>query len=215
MPQGAAPPTNRLRIVQSHEVPSRATTTHPRNRVKEHLTAQEMTRLLAAARRGRHGLRDYTMLLLAWRHGLRVTELIRLKVLDLNVDAREIQVRRLKGSLSTHHELLADEVKALKTWLRRRAKSAGARSPALFLTERGEGFTRYGFNYLVKTIGVRAGFAFTCYPHMLRHSCGFHLADGGRDAFRIAGYLGHRNIQNSLRYVHTSAAQFRGIWGDV
>ena len=203
--------TNRLRIVQSDQQPLPP---QSRNRLKEYFTDAEMETLLAAAKRGRHGSRDYCLVLLAWRHGLRVTELVRLTVLDVNLDGREMQVRRLKGSRSTHHELKDDEVKALKAWLRIRMKSSGAQSPRLFLNERGVDFERYGVNYLIKTIGQRAGFPFSCYPHMLRHSCGFHLADRGRDAFRIAGYLGHRNIQNSVRYTHTSAAQFRGIWGD-
>jgi len=203
-----APHATRLRIVQSHDRPPRP----PRQRLKEYLTDQEMETLLAAAKRGRHGVRDYALLLLAWRHGFRVSELIRLTLVDLQFPARQIQVRRLKGSISTHHELLDDERQAVKAWLKRRGMAPGVE--ALFLTERGEPFTRFGINYLVKTIGIRAGFPFPCYPHMLRHSCGWHVANQGHDAFRVAGYLGHANVQNSTRYVHTSAARFRGIWGN-
>jgi type 1 fimbriae regulatory protein FimB len=203
-------PRNMPRIVQS-EHPH---TPQPRNRLKEYLTDAEMAVLLKAATQGRHGVRDHCLVLLAWRHGLRVSELVGLTLVDVDLTARQIQVRRLKGSTSTHHDLLPDEVKAVKAWLKLRGRPVGLSPLAFFLTERGEPFTRYGINYLLKAIGSRAGFPFPCYPHMLRHSCGFHLGEEGRDAFRVAGYLGHKNVHNSQRYVHTSAAQFRGIWGE-
>jgi type 1 fimbriae regulatory protein FimB len=202
---------NTLRIVQSDKRKAH----HSRNRLKEYLTDPEMEVLLNAAKEGRHGVRDHCLVLLTWRHGLRVSELVGLTLVDLDLTARQLQVRRLKGSTGTHHDLLPDEVKAVKAWLKIRGRPVGASPLALFLTERGEPFTRYGINYLIKVMGIRAGFPFPCYPHMLRHSCGFHLGDQGRDAFRVAGYLGHKNVQNSQRYVHTSAAQFRGIWGDA
>ena len=199
-----------LRLSSHHEKTHRIV--ESRNRIREYLTDEEMEELLTAANRGRHGVRDYAMLLLGWRHGLRVSELTGLTLVDLQFPARQIHVRRLKGSISSHHDLLDDEIKAVKAWLKIRDHSHVRSSLTLFLTERGEPFTRYGINYLIATTGKRAKFPFPCYPHMLRHSCGWHMANKGHDAFRVAGYLGHRNIQNSDRYVHTSAARFRGMW---
>jgi len=171
-----------------------------------------MEQLIDAASRGRHGIRDACMVRLAWGHGLRVSELVGLQLTDINLETRQIYCRRAKGSLSGHHDLLDEEIKPLKRWLSCRAKCKGAKSPYLFISERSDYFHRIAFNCLLRDIGKRAGFTFRCYPHILRHSCGYHLADKGTDAFRIALYLGHKNIQNSLNYVHTSAAQIRGIW---
>jgi site-specific recombinase XerD len=189
-----------------------APTQPARPREKEFLTDQDMATLLEAAKRGRHGTRDHCMLLLTYRHGLRVSELVGLRWTQIDRDAKQIHIIRVKGSASTYHDLLKDELKALTAWEKIRHKLVNHRTPELFINERGQPFTRYAINAMLKTLGQRAGFAFRCHPHMLRHSTAFHLADKGIDAFRIAGYLGHRNVQNSMRYVHTSAAQFRGIW---
>jgi type 1 fimbriae regulatory protein FimB len=201
-----------LRLVSQDEKTHR--TVKSRNRPKEYLTDQEVEVLRKAARAGRHGVRDDAMILLAWKHGLRCEELIKMQLAQANLDARELHVIRVKGSVSTHHPLDDDERRCLKRWLRVRTKMAGADSRWLFLSERGTGLQRFAFNRLLQTIGQRAGFACPIYPHILRHSCGFHLAGQGIDAFRIAAYLGHKNVQNNQRYVHASAHGFRGMWGD-
>src|SRR5687767_8761862 len=137
MTRAGALQTNIPRIVQSDEI---QVAPQSRNRLKEYLTDEEMTHLLSTARQGRHGVRDYAMLLLAWRHGLRVSELIGLTLVDVQFPARQLQVRRLKGSISTHHELLDDEIKAVKAWLKIRQRSRGVSSLHLFLTERVDPF---------------------------------------------------------------------------
>jgi type 1 fimbriae regulatory protein FimB len=171
-----------------------------------------MEQLIDAAEHGRHGVRDACMIRTAWRHGLRVSELVGLELIDVKPDERTIYVRRAKGSISADHPLIESEMRPLKAWLRCRKALRGAESPYLFINERGDAFERRGVNYLLRACAKRAGFTFACYPHILRHSCARHLADKGFDAFRIAGYLGHKNIQNSLRYVHTSSAQFKDMW---
>jgi site-specific recombinase XerD len=181
-------------------------------REKPYLTDSEVESLIRAASQGRHGVRDQLLITLAWRHGLRCEELTGLKLPQVNLDARELHVIRVKGSISNHHPLSEDEVRLLKRWLKVRSESKGAASDCLFLNERGEGMQPHAFNHLLNTIGTRAGFAFKLYPHILRHSCGFHLAGRGADAFKIAAYLGHKNIQNSLRYVHASAHGFKNLW---
>jgi type 1 fimbriae regulatory protein FimB len=182
-----------------------------RPREKEFLTDQDMATLLEAAKRGRHGTRDHCMLLLTYRHGLRVSELIGLRWTQINQDGKQIHVIRTKGSASTYHDLLKDELKALTAWEKIRHKLVDQRTSELFINERGQPFTHYAINSLLKAIGQRAGFAFRCHPHMIRHSTAFHLADKGIDAFRNAGYLGHRNVQNSMRYVHTRGARLRRL----
>jgi type 1 fimbriae regulatory protein FimB len=201
------------RNIQS-EKPSPTPTRRKQQRIreKEYLDDREVEQLMQAAREGRHGIRDQLLILFAWRHGLRCEELVSLKLNQINIPGRELYVMRVKGSHSTHHPMQEDEVRLLRRYLKVRQDNKGASSDHLFLTERGEGMKPHAFNYLLKTIGERAGFMFRVHPHQLRHSCGFHLANRGLNAFTIATYLGHRQIQNSMCYVHVSAAQFRNIW---
>jgi len=117
-------------------------------RGKDFLTDAEMRRDLEAARHGRHGGRDYLLMLLAYRHGLRVSELVDLRLRDLDLDTGRVYVRRKKGSLSTHQPLEGDEIRALRAWLRERNQRQDARSSYLFLSERGP-MTRQAVNYLV------------------------------------------------------------------
>jgi type 1 fimbriae regulatory protein FimB len=131
---------------------------------------------------------------------------------QVNIPGRELYVIRAKGSSSNHHPLDEEEIHLCKRWLKVRTTNKGAASDMLFLTERGERMQPHAFNALLKTIGGRAGFTCPIYPHILRHSCGFHLAGNGLNAFTIAAYLGHKNVQNSMRYVHASAHGFKDVW---
>jgi len=122
---------------------------------KDFLTEAEMKRFLDAARHGRHGARNYAMMLMAYRHGLRVSELVDLRLKDLDLETGRLYVRRKKGSLSTHQPIEGDELRALRAWLREREQRRDARSPYLFLSERGP-MVRQAVNYLVGEIGKRA-----------------------------------------------------------
>jgi integrase len=181
------------------------------SRAKDYLTEAEAKRFLEAARQGRHGTRDYLMMLMAYRHGLRVTELTGLKVKDLDLATARLYVRRNKGSLSTHQPIDGDELRAVRAWLREREQRPDARLPYLFLSERGP-FTRQAVNYLAAAIGQRAGLPFPVHPRMLRHACGYYLANRGLDTRLIQDYLGHRNIAHTVRYTRTAAARFEGLW---
>jgi type 1 fimbriae regulatory protein FimB len=176
-------------------------------RSKNYLSEPEMTLLLAAAKRGRHGARDYAMVLLAYRHGLRVSELINLAVTDVDLGTGRLNVQRSKGSLSTEQPMQADEIRAVKAWQREHNKA----TPFLFYSERGP-FTRQAFNYLCETIGRRAGLGVKVHPHMLRHSCGFALANKGTDTRLIQDWLGHRDLRHTALYTRTSAKRFEGVW---
>ena len=178
---------------------------------KNFLTSSEMKKFLEAARKGRHGTRDYCLMLTAYRHGLRVSELIDIRLKDLDFDSARIYVRRLKGSLSTHQPIEGDELRSLRAWLKIRENYPNANSNYLFLSERGP-LTRQAVNYLVEQIGKRAKLGFKVNPHMLRHSTGYYLANKGCDTRLIQDYLGHRNITHTVRYTRTSAHRFEGLW---
>src|SRR5947209_8505323 len=151
------------------------------------------------------------MMLMAYRHGLRVAELTGMKLADLDLATARLYVRRKKGSLSTHQPIDGDELRALRAWLRLRDQRPDARLPYLFLSERGP-MTRQAVNYLAAAIGQRAGLPFHVHPHMLRHSTGYYLANRGHDTRLIQDYLGHRNIAHTVRYTRTAAARFEGLW---
>jgi site-specific recombinase XerD len=172
------------------------------------LTEPEVKRLLESARRGRHGTRDYLMVLLTYRHGLRVSELIDIRLRDLDLDTARIHVRRRKGSLSTIQPIEGDELRAIRSYLRERGN---VRLPYLLLSERGP-LTRQAVNYLLKEMGQRAKLVINVHPHMLRHSTGYYLANKGFDTRLIQDYLGHRNINHTVKYTRTAASRFEGLW---
>jgi integrase len=191
------------------------TSAEPQNTVddrpKNFLTEAEIADFLKAARKGRHSVRNYAMLLLAFRHGLRVSELIDIRMPDVDLDTGRLFVRRLKGSLSTSQPLEGDEIRALRAWLRQRISAPCCNSPLVFLSERGP-MTRQAFNYFCAEVGKRAKLPMRVHPHTLRHSCGFALANKGRDTRLIQDYLGHRNITHTQIYTRTAAIRFEGQW---
>jgi len=186
-------------------------TTPVDSHAKNFLTGSEMKRFLAATRKGRHGARDFCLMLVAYRHGMRVSELVDVRLKDVDLDTARIFVRRVKGSLSTHQPIEGDELRALRAWLRQRDVYTNADSSYLFLSERGP-LTRQAINYLVKEVGKRAKLNFDVNPHMLRHSTGYYLANKGYDTRLIQDYLGHKNITHTVRYTRTAASRFENLW---
>jgi site-specific recombinase XerD len=180
-------------------------------RAKNYLTEAEIESFLRAARKGRHGIRNFAMMLLAYRHGLRVSELKDTRLSDLDLNTGRFFVRRRKGSLSTNQPLGGDEIRALRRWLRRRTDAPCCNSPLLFLSERGP-MTRQAVNYAVAQISRTAKLSVRVHPHMLRHTTGFSLANKGCDTRLIQDYLGHRNIRHTQLYTRTAAVRFEGLW---
>jgi integrase len=178
-------------------------------RSRDYLSEAEFAVLLRGTLPSRHRWRNTAMLMLTFYHGLRVTELCRLKRQDIDLTHGRIWVQRLKGSLSTEQPLHAEELRVLKRYLKQRGHS---QLPWLFLNERGDPFTRPSINYLVAVTGTRAGLAFHVHPHMLRHGCGYALANRGYDLRLIQDYLGHRDPKHTTRYTRTAAGRFEGLW---
>ncbi len=178
-------------------------------RLRDYLTEAEFLVLLQGTRYSRYYWRNAAMLMLTFYHGLRVSELCNLRRQDVDLHHGRIWIARLKGSLSTEQPLLPEELRSLKRYLKQRSDS---QLPWLFLTERGDQFTRFSINYLVGITGERAGLAFHVHPHMLRHGCGYALANRGYDLRLIQDYLGHRDPKHTTRYTRTAAHRFAGLW---
>jgi site-specific recombinase XerD len=177
-------------------------------RTREHLTEAEVERLMDAARKNRWGHRDATMVLVAYRHGLRASELVDLRWDQIEFAAGALHVRRVKRGTPSTHPILGDELRAL----RRLQREQEAKSPFVFTSERGAPFSTAGFARMVERAGAQAGFDFKTHPHMLRHACGYALANRGHDTRALQAYLGHRNIQHTVRYTELSLARFKDFW---
>src|SRR5262249_36440676 len=150
-----------------------------------------------------HGHRNSTMILLAFRHCLRAAELVNLAWVQLNLDRNAwLNVRRVKNGSATTHPMQGDEIRALRELQR------SADSTFVSTSERGGPFTTAGFAKMIARAGVEAKFKFGLHPHMLRHACGFALANKGHDTRALQAYLGHRNIQHTVRYTELSPTRF-------
>jgi integrase len=177
-------------------------------RAREYLTANEMEKLIEVAKGNRYGLRDSTMLLVIYRHGLRAQEACDLEWSAVDWKASELHIRRVKGGKSAVHPIRGDELRALRK-LHRVTK--GGRN--VFMTERGGPFTADALNKLIKRLGAGL-FAFPIHCHMLRHACGFKLANDGHDTRALQDYLGHKSISSTVRYTELSATKFKDFWRD-
>lgn len=178
---------------------------------RKHLTGLEVDKLLAATKGARNEARDRCFLLLMFRHGLRASETCGLVLSQVDTESRVLHVARLKKGLSTTHPLRADEIRAVKAWLIERAKMK-ADTEAFFVSERRGPLSRKTVWLTIRNYGQLAGLPLPAHPHMLRHACGFALADQGADTRLIQDYLGHRNIQHTVRYTATNSARFEKLW---
>jgi integrase len=177
-------------------------------RTREHLTEAEVERLMDAARKNRWGHRDATLVLMAFRHGLRASELVDLRWDQVDFRTATLHVRRVKQGTPSTHPILGDELRAL----RRLQREQEPKSAFVFTSERGSPFTTAGFARMVERAGAEAKLAFKVHPHMLRHACGYALANRGHDTRALQAYLGHRNIQHTVRYTELSPTRFKDFW---
>lgn len=178
------------------------------------LTPDEIGHLLAAARAN---VRDRALFLIAYRHGLRASEVGLLRTEDLDLRTLRLMVHRLKGSHSGAHPLQPDEAKALRAWLREReqprANPSGISlaSPVLFPSNRGDPIARRTLDWLMKKYGEIAGLPIAKrHFHCLKHSIATHLLEAGADLRFVQDWLGHSNIQNTVVYTFLTARSREG-----
>jgi integrase len=177
-------------------------------RTREYLTDAEVERLQNAAKSNRWGQRDSTMILVAYRHGFRASELVDLRWDQIDFEAGTLAVRRAKKGSPSTHPIRGDELRAL----RRLQREQEPKSPFVFTSERGSPFTTAGFARMVERAGIAADLGFKAHPHMLRHACGFALANKGHDTRSLQAYLGHKNIQHTVRYTELALDRFKDFW---
>jgi site-specific recombinase XerD len=174
------------------------------------LTPQETLALLKAARK--RSTRDWAMILLAYRHGLRASEVCGIKLADIDLKTSSISIRRLKGSLHTIQPIyphrgqpLLDETAAFRAWLRKRPADG---SDYLFTSQKGGKLDRTQFFRNFQTVAESAGLPVEKrHTHVLKHSLASHLVAGNANLALVRQALGHRSINSTMQYVGTSDSQ--------
>jgi len=182
---------------------------------RRYLTKNEVQELINSANGFRHEVRDRCILLMCYYHGFRVSELTGLKVSDINIPGKRIYIRRLKHGLSTFHPLQMEEIVTLEKWIKKRVNYIKSDSEHLFLSQSGKKLSRQRVYMMIREYALLAKFPFVTHPHMLRHSCGFELAEQGLDTRLIQDYLGHRNIRHTVHYTASNSGRFSRVWADT
>ena len=202
----------RLRLVTPTTENRTVTPRRPKNgavRTREHLTIDEVERVIEAAKTNRYGRRDALMVLLAFRHGLRPGEIVDLRWDQVDFKGATLHVRRLKNGTPSSHPLTGRELRAL-----RRRERDSAKSPFVFVSERGAPISAPGFSRMFERTAASAKLGIKAHAHMLRHACSYKLGNDGHDTRALQAYLGHRNIQNTTRYTALAQDRFKGFWKD-
>ena len=182
------------------------------SRTREYLTPDEVERKMTAARRstGRLAERDVLLIMMAYRHGLRASELIALRWDQIDLKAGTLHVSRIKHGSPSAHPMRGPELRALRAWRREQPETA----PYVFTSLRGGPMIRRTVHHMVAGAGKAACIEFPAHPHQLRRGCGFYLANNGHDTRAIQQYLGHKNIQHTVRYTELSSQRFKDFWRD-
>jgi len=174
-------------------------------RTREYLTEAEIERLMAAAKRTAGATGTLLWSLRPIGTGIRVSGP---SLGSGGVRNGPLHVRRVKQGTPSAHPVLGDEQRAQ----RRLQRDQEPKSPFVFTSERGSPFSTAGFARMVERAGVEAKLGFKAHPHMLRHACGYALANKGHDTRALQAYLGHRNIQHTVRYTELSPTRFKDFW---
>ncbi len=173
---------------------------------RNYFFGDEIEQLLEEAKKNRYGVRDNLIILMMYRHGFRVTELVNVTLKDIDLKRARIWVQRVKGSLSTEQPITGDELRAIRRYLKERESEL----PWLFISERRQQLSRKALNTMLERMGERLGLH--AHPHKLRHSCGYYLADKGNDFRVIQDYLGHRDPKHTMIYTRIAGSRFEGLW---
>jgi type 1 fimbriae regulatory protein FimB/type 1 fimbriae regulatory protein FimE len=178
-------------------------------RSREHLLPGEVQKLLkAAARNGRYGQRDKTLVMLMYRHGLRVTEAVSLRWDQADLEGGLLHVTRLKNGEPSTHPLRGPELREL-----RQPRRDWPEGPYLFASERGGPMTTSNVRKMFSRLGRSIGLPHL-HPHQVRHGLGYYLASRGQDTRAIQLYLGHKNIRHTARYTALSPDRFKNFFRD-
>jgi type 1 fimbriae regulatory protein FimE len=177
---------------------------------RDYVLPREMDRVLRAALgNGRHAHRNYTLILLCYRHGLRAGEVRELRWSMVDFNRKQLRVKRMLNGIDSVHPLHSVELKAL-----RQLKREYPDTPYLFITDRGKKLSEKSVQRIVAGAGTEARLSYPLHAQMLRHGCGHALASAGHRMVAIQHYLGHRNIRHTLRYMELPSHPFRDFWKD-
>ena len=177
------------------------------------ITEKEFSLLMKGAKKTKYPIRNQLILLMLYRHGLRETELCRLCLDQLDLEQAKIHIRRIKGGDSFTHPITGDELRLIRRYLRFKVAKQGSGLPWLFVSSQGNQISRTAIFNTVKNCAIEGGITKKkISPHMLRHGCGYYLANKGVDLRVIQQYLGHKNIQNTVVYTQLTGKQFEGLW---
>src|SRR6516165_2098557 len=172
-------------------------------RTREHLTPDEVEQMITAVRQSNSRLaeRDALLIMITYRHGLRAEEITRLRWDAIDLKAGTIHVSRVKHGSDSTYPILGPELRALRTWRRQQ----GGATPYIFtILGKTVPMSTRAVHHVVAEAGKTAGIEFPVHPHMLRHACGFYLANNGQDTRAIQQYLGHKNITHTVGYTQLS-----------
>ncbi|HHA1766292.1 TPA: tyrosine-type DNA invertase [Enterobacter cloacae subsp. dissolvens] len=178
---------------------------------RKYLNEYEIKKMIEQTKGGLNELRDSCMITMCFMHGLRASELSCLTLDHIELTEGRIFIPRLKNGFSVQHPLQPEEIPLLTRWLALRATFSRADRPWLFLSRKGGRLSRQQIYRLIRHYGQAAGIALPAHPHMLRHACGYSLANRGIDTRLIQDYLGHRNIQHTVLYTASNFRRFHAI----
>ncbi len=178
--------------------------------VRDYLRPDEVDAMVQAARKsGRHRVRDAAIILMMFRHGLRTAELVALRWQQVDLKAGYLDVHRVKQGHDAKHPLRGPQLRLL-----RELQRLYPASPYVFVSERKAPLSPRSIREIVARVGRLAELSFVPYPHQLRHACGYYLASKGHDTRAIQDYLGHKNIQYTVRYTAMAPHRFESFWDD-
>jgi site-specific recombinase XerD len=177
------------------------------------ITQEEFKIVSAGAKKTQYPIRNQLILLMLYRHGLRETELCHLRVDQLDLEQAKLHIKRIKGGNSFTHPIAGDELRLIRRYIRHKVGKQGSHLPWLFISSRGNQISRTAVFNTVRNCAIEGGITQkTISPHMLRHGCGYYLANKGVDVRVIQDYLGHKNIQNTVIYTQLTGKKFEGLW---
>ncbi|EGC4773247.1 tyrosine-type recombinase/integrase [Escherichia coli] len=182
-------------------------------KTRRYITQEEWNTVMRVIPEYDDYVRDRCILIMMYIHGLRVSELANIQLSSLSLESNEIYIRRMKNGFSTTHPVQKEEKIWLLRWLDiRKTKLNGKDLPWLFISARRTRISRQQVYSLVKYYGELAGLPVKLHPHVLRHSCGYALANQGLDTRLIQDYLGHRNIRHTVHYTSANCKRFSRVW---